>query len=73
LKNKAEKGEIYESIIQAGKKNMLPVNEIHVTSEKARHSIFISDLSRASNTHSSGSTALDDDLQSCKEKMAWTE
>ncbi|KAB8097847.1 hypothetical protein EE612_026694 [Oryza sativa] len=76
-----------KAIIHAGKENMLPVKEIHVTSEKARHSICISDLSRASNTHSehpdgvmsnedhqtSGSTALDDDLQSSKERMGWTE
>uniref|UniRef100_A0A0E0KXS3 Uncharacterized protein n=1 Tax=Oryza punctata TaxID=4537 RepID=A0A0E0KXS3_ORYPU len=55
--------------------------------KKQRHSIRISDLSRASNTYNehpvgvmsngdnqtSGSTSLDDDLQSCKKKMEWTE
>ncbi|KAF0924076.1 hypothetical protein E2562_008403 [Oryza meyeriana var. granulata] len=75
------------AIVHAGKENVLPVKEIHVTSEKARHSICISDLSRASNTHNghidgvmsngdhqtSGFTALADDLQSSEEKMRWTE
>uniref|UniRef100_A0A0D9WC27 DUF4378 domain-containing protein n=1 Tax=Leersia perrieri TaxID=77586 RepID=A0A0D9WC27_9ORYZ len=75
------------AIVHTGKENMLPVKEIHVTSEKARHSICISDLSRASNTHNehpngvvsngdhqtSCSTALDGGLQSSKEKMGWTE
>uniref|UniRef100_J3M3E4 DUF4378 domain-containing protein n=1 Tax=Oryza brachyantha TaxID=4533 RepID=J3M3E4_ORYBR len=75
------------AIFHAGKENMLPVKEIHVTSEKARHSICISDLSRARNTHNeypgdvmsngehqtSVSTALDDDLEISKENMGWTE
>ncbi|KAG2624202.1 hypothetical protein PVAP13_3KG112300 [Panicum virgatum] len=39
------------AIVHLGKENMLPEKEIHVTSEKARHSICISDLSRASNIY----------------------
>jgi hypothetical protein len=34
-----------------GRENMLPEKEIHVTSEIARHSICVSDISRASNIH----------------------
>ncbi|XP_066363356.1 uncharacterized protein [Miscanthus floridulus] len=40
-----------KSTVHLGKENMLPEKEIHVTSEKARHSICISDISRASNIH----------------------
>jgi hypothetical protein len=40
-----------KSTVHLGKENMLPEKEIHVASEKARHSICISDLSRASNIH----------------------
>ncbi|TVU18224.1 hypothetical protein EJB05_34310, partial [Eragrostis curvula] len=40
-----------KAIIHAGKENMLPEKEIHVTSEKERHSICISDLPRAANTY----------------------
>ncbi|OEL15524.1 hypothetical protein BAE44_0023460 [Dichanthelium oligosanthes] len=39
------------AIVHLGKENMLPEKEIHVTSEKARHSICISDLSWASNIY----------------------
>ncbi|XP_062230555.1 uncharacterized protein LOC133928306 [Phragmites australis] len=39
------------AIVLVGKENMLPEKEIHVTSEKARHSICVSDLSRSSNIY----------------------
>nr|CAB3463707.1 unnamed protein product [Digitaria exilis] len=39
------------AIVQLGKENMLPEKEIHITSEKSRHSICISDLSHASNVY----------------------
>ncbi|CAL4903199.1 unnamed protein product [Urochloa decumbens] len=39
------------TIVHLGKENMLPEKEIHVTLEKARHSICISDLSQASNMY----------------------
>ncbi|KAK8456731.1 hypothetical protein SEVIR_3G061400v4 [Setaria viridis] len=39
------------AIVHQGKENMLPEKEIHVTLEKARHSICISDLSQASNIY----------------------
>ncbi|KAL6864684.1 hypothetical protein ACP4OV_015835 [Aristida adscensionis] len=39
------------TIVHVGKENMLPEKEIHVTSEKERHSICISDLSRVSNAY----------------------
>ncbi|KAF8666859.1 hypothetical protein HU200_053379 [Digitaria exilis] len=39
------------AIVQLGKENMLPEKEIHITSEKSRHSICISDLSQASNIY----------------------
>ncbi|CAN6353547.1 unnamed protein product [Urochloa humidicola] len=39
------------TIVHLGKENMLPEKEIHVTSEKARRSICISDLSQASNMY----------------------
>ncbi|KAL6624822.1 hypothetical protein ACP70R_032143 [Stipagrostis hirtigluma subsp. patula] len=37
------------TVVHVGKENTLPEKEIHVTSEKERHSICVSDLSRASN------------------------
>jgi hypothetical protein len=40
-----------KSIVQAGKENMLPEKEIHVTSEKKRHIICISDLPQVANTY----------------------
>ncbi|WVZ95912.1 hypothetical protein U9M48_041618 [Paspalum notatum var. saurae] len=43
------KQKIGKAIVHLGKENMLPEKEIHVTSEKARHSFCISDLSWASN------------------------
>ncbi|CAN6349526.1 unnamed protein product [Urochloa humidicola] len=39
------------TIVHRGKENKLPEKEIHVTLEKARHSICISDLSQASNMY----------------------
>ncbi|KAJ1261297.1 hypothetical protein BS78_09G017900 [Paspalum vaginatum] len=45
------KQKIGKATVHLGKENMLPEKEIHVTSEKARHSFCISDLSRASNIH----------------------
>ncbi|KAG8084542.1 hypothetical protein GUJ93_ZPchr0010g7260 [Zizania palustris] len=83
-KSKQKNGIVF---FPAGKENMLPEKEIHVTSERARHSICTSDLSRASNTHNehpggvisnrdhqiSGSTVLDKDEQNSKGEMGWTE
>ncbi|KAL5230765.1 hypothetical protein ABZP36_029541 [Zizania latifolia] len=83
-KSKQKNGRL---IFPAGKENMLPEKEIHVTSERARHSICTSDLSRASNTHNEhsggvisnrdhqtyGSTVLDKDEQNSKGKMGWIE
>jgi hypothetical protein len=49
MRNANHKNE--KSIVRVGKENMLPEKEIHVTSEKKRHSFCISDLPQVANTY----------------------
>ncbi|PUZ63720.1 hypothetical protein GQ55_3G090700 [Panicum hallii var. hallii] len=85
IRNAKQRNE--STIVHLGKENMLPEKEIHVTLEKARHSVCISDLSRASNIYSekfpddairtedlqkSDSDVQHDDKKNSEGHMGWT-